>query len=225
MYIISKFRDYYDGVAGSGIDKTIVYERHKLEEKPDILLKPEKFFNRNRYDSHEIYSTGSYERGINLHPYVIGFCGKTYVVYKVFEGTPGSTSEFLYNVDLVKDRYSKYYKRPEKHFTERIQKTFDKWHDKDNSEMFFKLNVPIFVIDVNPREEKLIINDELGQYQFYKLFDSYRAFQEVQMFISGVLGVGNKPIIQISDKDKILGHGYDLKTSFRNPDPPKRKQK
>jgi len=33
-----------------------------------------------------------------------------------------------------------------------------------------------------------------------------------------------KEIVEISDKDKLLQHGFD-KWSFRNPDPPKRKKR
>ena len=35
------------------------------------------------------------------------------------------------------------------------------------------------------------------------------------MFISGVLGVGERPIVKISDKNKIIEHGFDYKWSFR----------
>jgi hypothetical protein len=45
------------------------------------------------------------------------------------------------------------------------------------------------------------------------------------MFISGVLGTGSPKTLEISDSEKIKQYGYDSKWSFRNPDPPKRKQK
>ena len=38
MYIISKKKDYYDGVAGTtGIDKTIVYDRQIVELEKDEI--------------------------------------------------------------------------------------------------------------------------------------------------------------------------------------------
>ena len=48
------------------------------------------------------------------------------------------------------------------------------------------------------------------------------AFQEIEMYISGVLGINNKPTVEISDKNKIVGRGFDLKYSFRK-DPEKKK--
>jgi len=61
---------------------------------------------------------------------------------------------------------------------------------------------------------KFFINPVLKDYEFYKIFDSYQAFQEIQMFISGVLGSKEKDIIMIEDKYKIASHGFD-KWSFR----------
>ena len=54
----------------------------------------------------------------------------------------------------------------------------------------------------------------LKDYEFYKKFDSFAAFQEIQMFLSGVLGNKENEIIVVSDKDKIAQHGFD-KFSFR----------
>jgi hypothetical protein len=41
------------------------------------------------------------------------------------------------------------------------------------------------------------------------------AFQEIQMFISGVLGIDENPTVEVSDKDKIISRGFDYKWSFR----------
>ena len=61
---------------------------------------------------------------------------------------------------------------------------------------------------------KFIITPLLKNYEFYKVFDSFQAFQEVMMFMGGVLGRGEKEIVEVADKYKIGQHGFD-KWSFR----------
>ena len=51
--------------------------------------------------------------------------------------------------------------------------------------------------------------------------DTFTAFQEIQMYISGVLGTGEKEIIEVEDKYKIPQHGFN-KWSFRR-EPTKKK--
>ena len=73
-------------------------------------------------------------------------------------------------------------------------------------------------------KEKLLINPCLSEFEFYRVVDSASAFQSIQSFISGVMGIEEKPMIEIKEKDKIVSKGFN-KWSFRNPDPPKRKMK
>jgi hypothetical protein len=44
--------------------------------------------------------------------------------------------------------------------------------------------------------------------------DSFTAFQEISMFLGGVLGAGEKNIVEVEDKYKITQHGFN-KWSFR----------
>ena len=92
-------------------------------------------------------------------------------------------------------------------------------------ELFRQLNVPIFIYDsdydrkfigryTRRSNEVFITNPTLKDYEFYKVQDSFTAFQEIQMFLGGVLGKGEKEIVEIEDKYKISQHGFDNK-SFR----------
>jgi len=50
--------------------------------------------------------------------------------------------------------------------------------------------------------------------EFFKIVDPFTAFQELSMFIGGIMG-GKSPImIEVADKDRIAKHGFD-KFSFR----------
>jgi hypothetical protein len=92
MYIISKRKDYYDGVAGTtGIDKTIVYDRQIIEVEENNI--PE-FFERKRYrfgkndqtPFHNLFYHSLKKKLHVVYPnyahFVVGFCGKLYMFYR-----------------------------------------------------------------------------------------------------------------------------------------------
>ena len=62
------------------------------------------------------------------------------------------------------------------------------------------------------------LNPHYNDYEFYKVFDSFTAFQEIQMFMGGVLGSGEKEIVEVADKYKIGQHGFDKWSFRREPD-------
>ena len=55
----------------------------------------------------------------------------------------------------------------------------------------------------------------LKDYQFYKAVESFTTFQEIDMFVSGIMAPENRPTVTIEDKYKIQEHGFD-KWSFKN---------
>ena len=87
------------------------------------------------------------------------------------------------------------------------------------TELHFELDAPIIVIDYDliyaySKKIKAYKNRCLKNMDFYKIVDPFTAFQELSMFIGGVMG-GKSPImIEVADKDRIAKHGFD-KFSFR----------
>lgn len=236
MYIISKNKDYYDGVAGSmGIDKTIVYERHpiEIENYSDI---PDEFKVDNvwqhRYENHfynigySYIDTNKTKKYNEVYSFIVGFCGKLYLGWKFnYKIKKEGIALDETKVDIV---YG--FENAKKFLTEKNWK-----HNLDDDvkfienynpiNIFRKINAPIFIVDTNTNKKlryhnhctimgKFIINPLLKDYEFYKLIDSFQAFQEIQMFLSGVLGSGENDIIVVEDKYKISQHGFD-KWSFR----------
>jgi hypothetical protein len=65
-----------------------------------------------------------------------------------------------------------------------------------------------------PQEHTALVNPSLKDVEFYKVLDSFTAYQEIDMFISGTLPQSTAMPIEIADKDKIPQHGFD-KWSFR----------
>lgn len=240
MYIISKHKDYYDGVSQTmGIDKTIVFERHQktLEDSKNF---PKPFNNERRrwYDIGPFYELSRFnidkkhkKKYSDVSPFIIGFCGKLYIGWKFIKkcenGEKNINFDIIYDLNIVK----KYIE--EKTFFNNIDNVIGEILSYDPINVFREINAPYFVFDseidvktimngnnntvrLNIGKKKFTINPILKEYEFYKVFDSYTAFQEIQMFITGVLGNKEKEIIEIEDKYKIKQHGFN-KWSFRKP--------
>lgn len=61
----------------------------------------------------------------------------------------------------------------------------------------------------------VVFNPILKDIHFVKIFDPFQAFQELSMFISGILGGSSPAMIEIGNDIRLQKHGFDLKTSFR----------
>ncbi len=61
----------------------------------------------------------------------------------------------------------------------------------------------------------VLINNKLSDYDFYKVLDPYSAFQELEMWMQGVLSYPQNIMIEVEDKSKIEKHGFDKKYGFR----------
>lgn len=63
------------------------------------------------------------------------------------------------------------------------------------------------------------LNPELTPLQFFRAVDAYTAFQELSMYLSGVLRVNEPDTLEIADPVRLEGHGFDKATSFRQVGP------
>jgi len=226
MYIISKFKDYYDGVVGTmGIDKTLVYERETDDAKMVEEFLHTKPFGNNygrKNDDNPFLKIGygmvdhKGENDKNYYEssfFVVGFCGKLYLGwkfhYKVKSGFYEETvTDIIYGYDNAKKYLRNYWKG-------KVQDDVNYVLKFDPIDIFRKINAPVFIFeDRMGNQGELIINPCLKDWEFYKVVDTFTAFQEISMFIGGVLGTGENEIIEVEDKYKIQQHGFD-KWSFR----------
>jgi len=235
MLIINhKHKDYYDGVAGTtGIDKTIVYDRQIVEvEKKDF---PKIFRSFSSFDNLKPSPLVQLNNTIikkklrvvyeHTSPFIIGFCGKLYVGWKLYSNgkvLPYGGKELItiitYDNETMKKMVQRngYYGNFEDNLNYVL--TYDSIH------LFREFNSPVFIYDsahgitnfdrYRTSHPKLYINPLLKEYEFFKVFDAFQAFQEIQMFLGGVLGNKEKEIINVADKYKIDQYGFD-KWSFR----------
>jgi hypothetical protein len=233
MFVIAKKKDYYDGVAGTtGIDKTIVYDRQIIELENDTL--PKEFQDINPFKNPKgspfvrlgnanikkefrvLYGATSY--------FIIGFCGKLYVGWKLYseiktDSYPfkGMMTTIIYDNENIKKMFEPHY------WGNSFEDELNYVLTYDPMQFFRDLRTPVFLydhdydrksIDMWRSHSKFIINPLLKEYQFYKVFDAVQAFQEISMFLGGVLGNKEKEIVNVADKYKITQHGFD-KWSFR----------
>lgn len=222
MRIISSFKDYYDSVQIYGQSDS-VYIRNPEEIDCDISWG--KFYPYN-YE-------GLLEIDERLIPHAIGFCGKIYycIQYnKINHGENKNISHCFYDFDSLNEFiltnfnkkqiktylnqkvyiFSTYQNNLKKFFKE------NKYADESYKELFFQFRTPIIVKKTkleSTNKFTVFKNSCLSEFEFYKIFSSYQAFQEVSMFIEN-LGNPEKPIPQPSDDVMRDIKGFD-KWSFR----------
>ena len=233
MYIIAKNKDYYDGVVGTvGMDKTIVYERQTVEiedqkSMPEFArVKGHVWNDKNPYrnlcraDVRPDNDKGYY----NADGFIVGFCGKLYFGWKFYYKETEFNTEFGRLEEVIKEDIIYGYDKAKEYLkTEYWRSNLDddaKFVETYNpAEVFRKYNAPVFLYDSYwdrvRRSDVFYVNPVLKDWEFYKVVDAFTAFTELQMYISGVLGTGEKEIIEISNENKIEQHGFDRKWSFR----------
>ena len=236
MYIISKNKDYYDGVIGTmGVDKTIVYERNivEIEDSKDMPkeFQPSRNSSWNsRRENHFLnigYMRTESKKYDDVEFFLVGFCGKLYLgwkfLYKVRERDETGTIVEVPKTDIIYGYENAKNYLKDGYWKSNVKEDIDYVLNYDPINMFRELKTPIFIYDnsesnfrhrVSRTNSMLIINPILKDYEFYKVIDSFTAFQEISMFIGGILGIGEKEIIEVEDKYKIPQHGFD-KWSFR----------
>jgi hypothetical protein len=232
MRIISDFHDYYDAVQAAGQDQTLVYCRKRAETTVSHYPLPvlRLSFLQNL-------------PAIEIQQHIVGFCGKIYPVLVLTHAASTKTA-ICHNLgevdafleDTCRKREMQEYRAEaspyrrrrrwlddcpriafEKHFAECLQ-------EKDAFvEMFIEKQCPVLigtVLDVSrrgrrARKGKIVYNGSLKELEFFRLFDTYKAFQEIAMFLGG-LAVPLKEIPKVPDKIMVGIKGFD-DWSFRKP--------
>jgi hypothetical protein len=240
MRIISKFKDYYDGVQGLGFDDKLVFVRHTDEiivEEKEI----EEYLNKISYKGFSSYKSDEYRaKQMFSIPYweiksnFLIFCGKIYTYY-VASFLGNDDKIYAWSIDdLIKYfklniEYSKftthwhYWRWNKNNFAnefDRFETSFMANTNTDISDFCIKYNCPIMLCqsyrDNSTMKSlyKLILNPNLKNMSFQRVFNPYQAYQELEMFLGNVLVNDNDKMIKLSDKDRLHKAGFD-KWSFR----------
>lgn len=217
MIINSNFRDYYDSSHGGWIDKTIVYNR-KEEDIYDIILY-KKYKKEIGYIGSDIQSTKIDGIKITKKFFIVGFCGKLYILfhYKKFNKNTNIIIEesFNYNKNNI-ELYIKNndYSYRNKYYLNEIENVYNIFNNRNDNTLFLKYKTPIFIIKLHD-DFSLRKDIKLNDIEFFKVKDSFSAYNDLEIFLSNILLTNEKENIEISDKDKIISKGFDYKFSFR----------
>src|SRR5574343_617549 len=88
----------------------------------------------------------------------------------------------------------------------------------NNKDNYIKDKVVIALIKYSKYKlPSMIINPVLKDYKFYKVMDPYTCYQELSMYVDGMLTYPGNLMIDIDDKYRIAAHGFDHKYAFRTP--------
>ena len=239
--IISPHRDYYDSIMSQGHDDTVIYQR-----KPEILLdiQRESIFKTNLsnplLDKFYPLSSGSHwsprsgkQWKAEFENVTVLLAGKAYGGVRVhlssITGLPSQKSDSFYDRVSLEAHLISHgiatggfeYKRI--HWYRNEQSANRSVSEQLNFKAFpmldlaIEFNAPVLVcLEASNQHVVVLKNTNLKEMQFYKVMDPFTTFQEIDMFISGIMAPENRPMVQIADKYKIQEHGFD-KFSFRKP--------
>jgi hypothetical protein len=193
------------------------------------------------FPSH-IYIRSTSTELFKLHPFSIGFCGKIYNGFRLDEFKTKDdiklnkfVSSYHYNgISLIKLLSKKYKTFDPRTFSSKGNLFYwksslsplqflNKPHDNEkfrnkcidnNISIILTQEIYPNVHSSRSKDTVTIINPELRLLEFFQVFHHYIAFQELSMWIGGTLIKPDKPMVRISDKDKIHKRGFD-RYSFR----------
>jgi hypothetical protein len=214
--------DYYDCALRMGIDPTITLMRGKSRSIDAKRAGGSLLARKLTLKPQCTYSTF----GVGIQNIAVAFCGK---VYRGAIGTPSvGKPEGLWSADrartfVAQEKNRKIevetHWRDEKMTLEQYFTPFDAppvlWNYMIDNK------ISILVEEQTSRGEEPIFSVNpftLKKLGFAKAVDPYTAFQELSMWIGGVLGGASPETVTIKD-DKVLieNHGFDNRFSFRGP--------
>ena len=240
MRIIADRRDYYDCIQAHGQDQSIVYVREpemvKLHRAPYNL--PTRCDDWPFPSSHAIFSP-LYCDALRI----IGFCSKIYPMIELsdtnrqtwapaptvrcfsiedvdaFAEAATNNKDFENYRGAGKRRGRHYYRRCKRKYFLRFFDECEKAKESHLS-MFEDKMCPVFVATEfgtgdYKTEPNIVYNALLSPHEFFRVFDTHAAFQEIAMFL-GNMAIPQKPMPVIPDELKIHSRGFN-EWSFRRP--------
>jgi hypothetical protein len=229
MRIVSPFKDYYDSAMALGHDAAVTFVRNETsmlypvptEESARALncLVPEPsciFETRSPFGA---------DSPVKLCPVSIAFCGKTYNGIRVLELGSAEHPVFYDKPSLVaylekrklfsilgnleprrSNRWGRY---------QGASKLLSQQGNTAHSAFLHAYRIAIMVWTPEPYNSPILSkNAKLADFQFFKVMDAYSAYQELDMYLSGILAENEQSMLTVADSVKVQQHGFD-KYSFR----------
>lgn len=249
MRILSNFHDYYDVGMGAGdFDDSLVYRRYKEQvEARHIPIMRQQYYERRNCPLEYRWALIGF-CGKTYPVWEFNLTDRIGLQTKEAR----ATRKFCYSVsDMdawvrqhLRERdqeqwFAKEYDRKRSwpwsmrrhHFADYWERVFPERERDKHLDLFEKHHTPVWVRDTVPSRDhpnegwnnRTVINACLKDYEFFRVFDPYLAFQEVSMFL-GNMAMPEKPIPKMSDEDMAFIKGFDKHSFRKDPSPKKRKK-
>ena len=179
----------------------------------------------NSYKSWSCFDNkGKQYDGYNgIHHQIIMFAGKIYpmvCIHMEKNEDRNTRDNWFYSMEEIEEFFEKYtmsfrHNRGRHFFGENSEKNlrnfFSTNYSVDSYTFLVENKISICVVS----RDNIKFNVKLSDYDFYKKFDTYTAYQELDMWISGILSYPQNIMLEVDDKIKVTKHGFDNKYSFR----------
>jgi hypothetical protein len=208
MRILSKHKDYYDNVQQFGIDKSILYVRNQ----EFVEYTGDRFHTSFYLNSAYYYVKPA--KGYKIDHTVIGFCGKIYNCFGLYN----SQNEFIkhiYDIDELFEYVILYNNYNKNNFLNNLN-----WNTKATNLDFVKelfKKAPIFTYyHVSPSFNYICLtyNACLSDYSFGKVVHAHEAYMEIYKYFANKAHP-EPNIVEVSDENRLEAKGFDKKWSFR----------
>lgn len=210
MYIISKYKDYYDYISNIyGCDKSITYKRLSIDG--DSLVEQE-IADKKVRELPGLYRNNKFD----YFDYTIAWlciCGYYYLICK-HKDQPDFDVISKQNYPLVYD----YLFRENTYYQNRIENYVGVF-DRSLVDIHKQIQQPVFTL--KRRCGELVVDSEIPKLKdiawIKQNISPQQMWQNIYYFISNEIRTNpdKNPPVQLSNNDKIVKAGFDLKTSFR----------
>lgn len=221
-------KDYYDTAMAYGADPDLVFDRTGFTVDEDdcpfftdfgLELKYKgRWYDRRRND------------GINFKIVTVFFAGKLYAGIRVYENYLTGTKFFWDEEKFLAYLEENDFKIGEKTWIWNAHKTTEfefMKRDADKKELDWAVTNKVAIathIEENRGSKKrywTCNSANLKDVGFPKVLDPYTAFQELSMFVGGVLPRDPNPMVELTEKEVVAKHGFNKWSFRRHKDDPK----
>lgn len=238
MKIVSPFRDFYDRALAYGYDEHTVYVRKPVE------LYNGAYGNSLRdirdYDFLFVDGTiqdlpGHNHSTISFAFVRVLFCGKLYngvrVTVKPHWSLPAETKTAVYyDADALVNAVHQAggdidadFRRSDRRWWGHrffYDNSLRSWLSNQGSPIHqdYAIQNKFITLVVDHDQPTRVIKDaKLADYDFYRTINPVIAYQEIEMFVSGVLASAGNQMVVTEDKYKILAAGFDQRSFRKSP--------
>lgn len=243
MRIISKFRDFYDGVQRYGSDDQLIYVRDQVEGENPIVLEPDvaSFVTRTAEEKLSVEHKGT---SFTLRFTDLGllFCGKFYPKFRAQAEVTGYSSIGTTKISIVGQVHAPNQREAEALLREKLKLPprknrfnqivdlvpygFNEVLARTNQMNWLKIHqeysAPVLAFESKQtyndgrylRKTIVLRNPSLKESGFAAEKNAVETYQEISMYLGGVMVTYGRPMCELSDAERIAKQGFD-EWSFR----------